>query len=1031
MSRPYFLPFSNGNFIWPLLFFFFLNIISTFGQGLEYTWIAGDSLINQYPNYGQKGVSSPTNKIGSMHSYTSQIDANDNLLVFGGAGYKSVGEEGSLNDLWKWDGTNWTWLSGDSSYNSLGNYGSKGIANSNNMPGARHGAFSWLDSVGNFWLYGGLSDTGFLADLWKWDGVNWTWEAGDSTYVNYPIYGQKGVTGVGNGPGGRRSGACWKDTNDNFWLFGGQLDFRGGQRGQANDLWKWDGTQWTWISGDSIKDQFGIYGTKGIGSGTNKPGARLLPFGWMDDNGEIWLFAGFGSAEAKSGVLNDLWTYNGTNWIWISGSNETNKNGRFGTQNLQSDQNSPPAIAGFAGWVDSIGDFYLHGGINIQKFGTFADVWKWNGSSWFWLKGDSLVNSTSEYGQLGISNANNKIGAFNENRAHVLSNGNVLVFGGRKFFNPFTSNTLWEIKPENNWNGSSWSHGQAPDSNEDAFIKSSSIPGNFQCKNLVLEEGVQFNFSNQEVEVSGDIINNGNGFSGDGKLIFKGQGITQKILGNAISFKGDLEVRSGSTLQTNDSLSLIAESDSVFGQLLLGGILDGNVEIQTWLSLDTNASNGRYFHLGSPIVGAKIEDFNSGGIQQTGQINMAQNSIWEWAANQAIWVSPNSLQDEVSPGKGMAFYAGKNSFGNFLTNTGEAKALAFTGDSLLNSDCILSLEYHSGQGVGSDFSGSGSLAETRGWNMISNPYACHYNWDSLVNNGLPSGIGNAIYTWNGESFSVYTAGGVGINGGSAMIPPFQAFFVQNSSGSTQSLTLKKEFRELGSNVGLFKKAPILDGVKVRVSNKLIPGYNEAWIGFNPGSSADFEIQRDAWKLKGESNAPSVYTAFNGKKMVVNNFPIDTICQKIPLKIDFKNGHGKELEFQFSMDGLFSYQEVWLLDKKNRKFHDLRQAKKLSIFYDSIFGADRWELHFYQQKLGRPKNNEIDGYHIYTEGGLAILKSKNLTLNNRVEVYSVNGQFLDEIKIEKQDQPLFYFETGKVYCLRIITGNKEESILFLR
>lgn len=63
---------------------------------------------------------------------------------------------GWLNDLWKFDGTRWTWISGSKEINQPGVYGIKGIADPNNVPGSRFSATSWIDSMNNLYIFGGV-----------------------------------------------------------------------------------------------------------------------------------------------------------------------------------------------------------------------------------------------------------------------------------------------------------------------------------------------------------------------------------------------------------------------------------------------------------------------------------------------------------------------------------------------------------------------------------------------------------------------------------------------------------------------------------------------------------------------------------------------------------------------------------------------------------------------------------------------------------------------------------------------------------
>ena len=50
----------------------------------------------------------------------------------------------------------------------------------------------------------------------------------------------------------------------------------------------------TWMKGDNTINQSGIYGTQGVAGAGNKPGARDFSATWKDNNGNLWLFGGYG-----------------------------------------------------------------------------------------------------------------------------------------------------------------------------------------------------------------------------------------------------------------------------------------------------------------------------------------------------------------------------------------------------------------------------------------------------------------------------------------------------------------------------------------------------------------------------------------------------------------------------------------------------------------------------------------------------------------------------------------------------------------
>jgi N-acetylneuraminic acid mutarotase len=222
------------------------------------------------PNYGQPGVygtlgtPASTNLPGGRDAGVSWTDPSGNIWLFGGLGADANGNQGYLNDLWKYTpGTNgavgeWTWMGGSStvpnSYSGApGVYGALGTASATNVPGGRFSAVTWVDASGNLWLYGGdgydsTGMQGYLNDLWKFDPTlgttgEWTWMGGSTTVGRgggQPgVYGTLGTPAAANLPGGRFGITGWIDASGNLWLFGGDGYDSTATQGNLNDLWQY------------------------------------------------------------------------------------------------------------------------------------------------------------------------------------------------------------------------------------------------------------------------------------------------------------------------------------------------------------------------------------------------------------------------------------------------------------------------------------------------------------------------------------------------------------------------------------------------------------------------------------------------------------------------------------------------------------------------------------------------------------------------------------------------------------------------
>ena len=347
----------------------------------------------------------------------------------------------------------------------------------------------------------------------------WTWINGSKTVGATGVYTTLGTPSATNVPSARGGAVSWADKSGNLWLFGGQGN--GSNNGDLNDLWEFSPTNktWTWVSGSDTTGASGVYGSPGIPSPSNVPGARNGAVSWTDKKGNFWLFGGqgFGAAgsggdlddlwefsptttewtawvssngnvgartsavswtdsngnfwlfggDSTNGPHNDLWIYSPANntWTWESGSNTPWATGVYGTLGTPSATNIPGSRHQWAAsWIDGSSNLWLFGGQHsLAMGGNYNDLWEFTPATkaWTWVSGSDTTGASGVYGILGTPSLTNVPGARTSAVSWTDSNGNFWLFGGSNY-SAGMLNDLWEFNPTNKmwtWMGGSSSIG--------------------------------------------------------------------------------------------------------------------------------------------------------------------------------------------------------------------------------------------------------------------------------------------------------------------------------------------------------------------------------------------------------------------------------------------------------------------------------------------------------------------------------------------------------------------------------------------
>ena len=349
-------------------------------------------ITNGDPIYGSINIEDSLNTPGSRHALATWSSSNK-LYLFGGL--KRLFENNYytqdtlLNDLWEYNKStnNWRWIKGSQVLNQHGVYGTLGIPDINNQPGARK--FPQYCQFNNkLYLFGGYGygetgGKGLLNDLWEFDPQTnmWTWLKGSKLINQLAYIGPLEVFGNNYQPSGRMQGSGWALGNKLYFTLGKGLRGQGSFNAAESllETWAFDlGTNnWAVLRsktpvGPMSPNDYGVYGTMGIPNPNNFPGGRMAQTCAVV-NGNAYLYGGYGegAGQGLGGNRSDFWNFNTTtnNFTWIGGNQAPSILATYAESNLLSVSNPGSR---FASKTWAWGNYYY------LFDGTYGQVWRYN-----------------------------------------------------------------------------------------------------------------------------------------------------------------------------------------------------------------------------------------------------------------------------------------------------------------------------------------------------------------------------------------------------------------------------------------------------------------------------------------------------------------------------------------------------------------------------------------------------------------------------------------------------------------------------
>lgn len=291
---------------------------------------------------------------------------------------------------------------------------------------------------------------------------------------------------------------------------------------------------------------------------------------------------------------------------------------------------------------------------------------------------------------------------------------------------------------------------------------------------------------------------------------------------------------------------------------ITGGSFSGSINMQRYFSKGTQ----NWVCIGTPLSGNTLNNLHDDGIAAGQEFILSgytgadyTSSNWYGYNNTYFYDANNvvSVRDDgwvAATNTTNAIGADNNFQANFIYADAVTYNVRVSGTPNTGTT-VIPLSYTS----------TGTASED-GWNLITNPFPCTVDWES-VRGGL-SGVNDfySVYTESGN-FAYYEGGIGGTNGATRYVPVMQGFWVQSTGGT--SISFAESHKAPTQDPGFLKTATTNQVMRIAINGSVNNFSDEALIVagdnyVNNFDQADNDIIK--WKSLDSLKAPNLATFSN-------------------------------------------------------------------------------------------------------------------------------------------------------------------------
>lgn len=630
-------------------------------------------------------------------------------------------------------------------------------------------------------------------------------------------------------------------------------------------------------------------------------------------------------------------------------------------------------------FAQSVGDYRIKSGF-VKYWGTASDWEIYNGSSW--VTASSYPNNFTT--QVTVSNVTIKVimnvditqsgGVLACGKKVEISSGVTFTYSAGSILNQ--SNVLVKgnfIYNQNGGNipGVTWDNGSTLEITGMTTTQPGGMGVNFKDVNIN-SPGMSTVFDITGLSFNDDlfITNTGSSYA--------------KIDNSTWAVSNNITIESNGELRIKDD-----------GRLTMTGTITNNGSASDFIIEANAASSGSLLYDGSV----------SGTYSQ-----YISEDIWHLIGipvNQGSGATLGAFNPATGTGFMRAYETANSDWGTYMYNESEQLNVGqgYEYWTTVNNTVSLTGTFNTGN-VNLTMSSSGNQ-----YNLLANPYPCAIDWESVADKTHADAESVYFYanTSGTNGYAVYNSStNTGTYGATQYIPPFQGFFVEQTSATDMDFSNSNKAHP---NTAFYKSVEedgIYDRIRLQLTQDTL--WSETVIVHSDDATNGYDEMVDTkMPYNNYVIAPEIYTIADDQDIMING--IGDYPAVVPLELDIIKPGIASITLT-EMSDMLESTEITLEDRENNTFYTLdNNFQGISFEVDSAIISNRFFVHFTNSvNTTEQKNIETE---IYSYNNVVYISKLNEDAD--VQIFNMLGQQVYNGRIQNQgmvrielDQPIGYY-----------------------